>query len=329
MSSRRRRVAGARRVASPVLFGSCLLAAAGALAGCGLGPGKTPTGVRLEITRDFGAQVQRSLRSPRAEGQETVMSLLLRNASVATRYGGGFVQSIDGHSGGFQGSAPVAWFYYVNGVLAPKGAAETNVQPGDRIWWDLHDWSQTQEIPAVIGSFPEPFLTGFGGRRPPVRLECAAPEQAPCRTVAARLRAAGVSSALAALGPGGEAPETLRLLVGTWQQLRSDPGADLLERGPAASGVYARVLDDGSAIALLDAQGQVTRTLGAGAGLIAATRYTDEDPEWLITGTDTAGLTLAANALRESTLHDRFALAFTASGSATTGTALPLPQPGS
>jgi hypothetical protein len=320
MSSRRQRAASA--VAAPLA-----LAAAGLLAGCGLGPGKTPTGVRLDITRDFGSHVLRSLRGPHAHGQETVMSLLMRNAAVDTRYGGGFVQSIDGHAGGYEGGEPADWFYYVNGVIAPKGAAETNVQPGERIWWDLHDWSQAQEIPAVVGSFPEPFLGGFEGRRPPVRLECAAPEDRPCRTVAARLRAAGVTSALAALGPGGEAPETLRLLVGTWKQLRSDPGAELLERGPRASGVYARVLAGGSAIALLDAQGQVVRTLTGAAGLIAATRYTDEDPEWLVTGTDAAGLQLAAHALQEATLHDRFAIALSAAPSAVGATVLSLPQP--
>lgn len=325
MSSSRRRHPGRSRRRLPAIS-LLALAAAGVLAGCGLGPGKTPTGVRLQVTREFGAQSMLSRSSPRAEGQDTVMSLLMRNATVATRYGGGFVQSIDGHSGGFRGSQPVAWFYYVNGVQAAKGAAETNVRPGDRIWWDLHDWSQTQEIPAVVGSYPAPFVGGIEGRHPPVRLECAAPEQKPCRTVAASLRAAGVNAGLAAMAPGGEAPETLRILVGTWRQLRTDPGADQLEHGPAASGVYARVLDGGSALALLDPQGQVTRTLSGDAGLVAGTRYTGEDPEWLVTGTDAAGVALAANAVRETTLHDRFAIALVG-GSGGSSTVLPLPQP--
>jgi hypothetical protein len=325
MSSRRQRRPGRSRRRLPALA-LLSLAAAGAIAGCGLGPGRTPTGVRLQVTREFGAQPMLSRGAPRAEGQDTVMSLLMRNATVATRYGGGFVQSIDGHSGGFRGSQPMAWFYYVNGVQAGKGAAETNVRPGDRIWWDLHDWSQTQEIPAIVGSFPAPFVGGIEGRRPPVRLECAAPEQTPCRTVAAALRRAGVNAGLAALAPGGEAPETLRILVGTWRQLRPDPGADQLERGPAASGVYARVLDGGSSFALLDPEGQVTRTLTGDAGLVAATRYTGEDPEWLVTGTDAAGVELAAHAVREATLHDHFAIALLG-GSGGASTVLSLPQP--
>jgi hypothetical protein len=291
------------------------------LAGCGLGAGPTPTGVRLDVTREFGADSQLSLRAPRAHGEATVMSLLQRNATITTRYGGGFVESIDGHSGGHEGGQPVDWFYYVNGVQAPQGAADTDVHPGDRVWWDLHDWSQTEEVPAVVGSFPQPFLSGVEGQRLPVRVECAAPGDRACDTVTARLRAAGVRSGLAALGPAGEEPDTLRVLVGTWSQVSGDPGARWLERGPAASGVYARPSRSGATIALLDARGATARTLDGTAGLIAATRYTEQEPEWLITGTDAAGVRLAAEHLDEAVLHDRFALAIT------TGDLLPLPQP--
>ena len=101
------------------------------------------------------------------------MSLLMRNAAVNTRYSGGFVEGIDGLAGGQEAGHPVDWFYYVNGVEAPKGAAATNVHAGDHIWWDRHDWSQTDSVPAVVGSFPEPFLNGIEGRRLPVRIECA------------------------------------------------------------------------------------------------------------------------------------------------------------
>jgi Domain of unknown function (DUF4430) len=292
------------------------------LAGCGLGAGPTPTGVRLDVTRDFGAIPQLSLRAPNSHGEETVMSLLERNASIATRYGGGFVESIDGHSGGHEGGEPLDWFYYVNGVQAPHGAAETNVHPGDRIWWDLHDWSQTEEVPAVVGSFPEPFLTGIEGERLPVRVECAEVAGPACRAVTARLHAAGITSSLAALGPAGEEPDTLRVLVGTWAQVSGDPGAQALERGPAASGVYARPAASGQSIALLDTDGATVRTLSGDTGLITATRFTEQEPEWLITGTDAAGVQLAAGELREAVLHDRFAVAVTP-----TGGLLPLPQP--
>jgi hypothetical protein len=333
MSSRRQRPAGARAGAgSPSRRRAPLLALAGAgaaalLAGCGLGAGTTPSGVRLTITRDFGAQAVRALRAPQAHGQETVMSLLLRNATVTTRYGGGFVQSIDGHSGGHEGGAPADWFYYVNGVEAPKGAAETNVHSGERIWWDLHDWGQTDYIPAVVGSFPEPFLGGVEGRRAPVRVECGEAAGEACATVGAHLREAGVPAARAELGPAGVGPESLRLLIGTWSQIRHELGVASLEQGPSASGVYVRVGDGGSAIELLDAQGRVVRTLTGNAGLIAATRYTGEEPEWIITGTDPAGVDRAAHALDEADLRDRFAVAIAPGASPVADSVLPLPQP--
>jgi hypothetical protein len=300
--------------------GAAVLLAA-ALAGCGLGAGAAPSAIDLTVTRDFGARTIHSWNAPRVRGQETVMSLLMRNATVTTRFGGGFVQSVNGSSGGDAGGRPSDWFYYVNGVLAPQGAASTNVHPGDHIWWDLHDWSQTDTIPAVVGSFPEPFLNGIDGKRLPVRIECAAVSSVPCRTVSSRLHALGVPAALAAIGPGDE-PETLRVLVGPWRALSGVPAAHQIELGPRSSGVYARFSAAGSALTLLNEQGASARALAAGAGLIAATRYAGSAPVWVVTGTDDAGARLAAHAFDRATLTDRFALVL-----APDGGALPAPAP--
>jgi Domain of unknown function (DUF4430) len=272
--------------------------------------------VRLDVTRDFGAAPLLSTRAPRVAGQETVMSLLLRNAAVTTRYGGGFVESIDGRSGGREGGDAVDWFYYVDGLLAPKGAADTDVHPGNRVWWDLHDWSAAAEVPAVVGSFPEPFLHGVGGPKEAVRVECAPLEEGACRTVGARLREAGVSVSTAPLSPNGAAPHTLKVLVGAWAALRGHGNARALEEGPSASGVYARPAGSGRSIALLDARGVVVRTLEGGAGLIAAVRSGGAAPEWFVTGTDSAGVERAARDLSETALSDRFAVAVAAEGAA-------------
>jgi hypothetical protein len=306
---------------SPAL--TVAFAALCALAGCGLGPGSTPKGVQLTVTRDFGARVLYGARAPKVVGQETVMSLLRRNASVGTRYGGGFVQSIDGLEGGTQVGKPWDWFYYVNGAEATKGAADTNVHPGDRVWWDLHDWSQTEDVPAVVGSFPEPFLSGLGGKRYPVRVECSDPSAAACHTVLSRLRGVGVPAALAAVS-GGEGPATLRVLVGPLFAIGGDPGVKVIAQGPRSSGVYARFTGRGKALELLDSDGHTIHTLGAGTGLVAATRYREQAPVWIVTGTDLAGVARAAEALDEASLRNRFALALEVSGAKV---ALPLPNP--
>ena len=279
------------------------------LAGCGLGPGKAPSAVQMLVTRDFGASVVRSWHAPQVRGEETVMSLLTRNAHVATRYGGGFVQSIDGVAGGEQGGQPVDWFYYVNGIEAPRGAASTTVHPGDHIWWDRHDWSQTDHVPAVVGSFPEPFVNGIEGKRLPVRVECADVGATPCRTVTSRLRAAGVPAAISALGSGIGARQTLRIAVAPFVALQRDPGVRTIAQGPAASGVYARFSSGGGTLALLDEGGRAAQRLGAGAGLIAATRSGEEAPVWTVTGTDEVGVARAAEAFDAATLDDRFAVA--------------------
>ncbi len=290
------------------------LCAAALLCGCGLGPGKAPSAVTLLVTRDFGASVLASSGAPDVRGEETVMRLLMRNAHVSTRYGGGFVQSIDGVSGGQEDGRPVDWFYYVNGVEAAKGAASIDVHAGDHIWWDRHDWSQTDDVPAVVGSYPEPFLNGIEGKRLPVRVECASVGGASCRTVTDRLRAAGVPAAISGLGSGIGALQTLRIAVAPFRALETDPGVRPIAQGPRASGVYARFEAGGATLALLDEGGAVKQRLGAGAGLLAATRSGEEAPVWVVTGTDESGVARAANALDAQTLDRRFAVAVDASG---------------
>jgi hypothetical protein len=279
-----------------------------ALTGCGLGAGDEPAGTKLTITRDFGTRSLRDLDAPDVGGDETVMRLLQRNAKVDTRFGGGFVQSIDGLAGGRSGGRPVDWFYYVNGVEASRGAASTSLRGGDRVWWDRHDWSGAMRVPAVVGSFPEPFVHGIDGKRLPVRIECATPGSDPCRQVSERLASYEVPAAIGGLLTA-RVEDTLRVLVGPWQSLRDDHAVDGLERGPKTSGVYARIARDGRTITALDAAGRTARRLGPGTGLVAATAIEDEHPTWVVTGTDDAGVTSAARAFEEGTLENRFALA--------------------
>jgi hypothetical protein len=277
-----------------------------ACAGCGLGPGPGTGAVDVNVTRSFGSQPIRALSTAHVPGSETVMRMLERSLRVTTRYGGGFVQSIDGYSGS---SAERDWFYYVNGVQAKQGAATTSVHHGDHIWWDLHDWHATNSIPAVVGSFPEPFLNGIDGKRYPTTLECGNGLASVCKRVLATMAAAHVPVSSQLIGTGS-GPDTLGLVVGTWAEVRGELAAQLIAHGPGASGVYAHFTGPGGdELALLDPSGNVVRTLGSGAGLIAATADSANAPTWLVTGTDAAGVSAAARAFTASALHDHFALA--------------------
>jgi hypothetical protein len=277
-----------------------------ACGGCGLGPGAPTKGVSVTVTGQFGARHVSTVSRTKVPGSETVMRMLERSFKISTRYGGGFVESIDGLA---PSGAHNDWFYYVNGVQAAKGAATTAVHAGDQIWWDLHDWSATDSIPAVVGSFPEPFTTGIAGKRYPVTLECAANVDAACTRVAKAMSAVHVPASSQLLGTGS-GPATLGIVVGTWSEIRSEVAAELVAHGPGASGVYAHFSGPGGdALQLLDPSGHVVRTLGRGAGLIAATADSSSVPTWMITGTDTAGVLAAARALTPQALHDHFALA--------------------
>jgi len=283
------------------------IAVAVAVAGCGLGAGKGTSDVAVTVTRDFGSVPVGSVVERSVPGSQTVMRLLERSFRVSTRYGGGFVESINGLSGT---SSRRDWFYYVNGIEASLGAAGTGVNKGDRIWWDLHDWSATDSIPAVVGSFPEPFVHGIDGRRYPTTLECASDTSSACQRVTSELDAIGVKVASQAPGAGGSGTDSLAVVVGTWRDIQSEFAASLIEQGPGSSGIYARFGgSDGSTLELLNPHGQVVRTLGAGAGLIAATANSSTAPVWIVTGTDAAGVSAAADALTPARLRYHFALA--------------------
>jgi hypothetical protein len=282
------------------------LAVVVACAGCGLGPGPGTGAVNVNVTRGFGGTPVRSLSSKHVAGSQTVMRMLQRSFRVRTRYGGGFVQSIDGYTGS---SGSVDWFYYVNGVQAKQGAATTSVHRGDQIWWDLHDWRATNSVPAVVGSFPEPFVHGVGGKRYPTTLECGHGVANACKQVTAALTAAHVPVSSQLIGTGS-GTDTLGVVVGTWSEVRAQLAAQLIAHGPGASGVYARFTGPhGDRLQLLDPTGHVARTLGPGTGLIAATADSTSAPTWLITGTDVAGVAAAARAVTPEALHDHFALA--------------------
>jgi Domain of unknown function (DUF4430) len=287
-----------------------LAALAVVAAGCGVGAGSPPGGVTLTVTDGFGSRTLVDTDQPEADGEETIMRLLQRNADVKTRYGGGFVQSIEGLGGGQEDGRPVDWFYYVNGIEAPRGSADTEVEDGDHVWWDRHDWGTAMRVPAVIGAYPEPFVHGVDGERLPVRLECDDPGGEACDAVNDALIDLDLIPGKAQLGTAQEA-EVLRVLVGRWRAVTVNLGVAQIEEGPRASGVFARMNEEGDTLEALDPQGRVARRLGAGTGLVAATKVAGEQPTWVVTGTDDAGVAAAARAFAqgEAALSGKFALA--------------------
>jgi hypothetical protein len=287
-----------------------VLVVALSLAGCGLGPGESKKGgVELRVTRDFG---RTALGPPatrdKVRESDTVMRFLQGSRKVTTRFGGGFVQSIDSVAG--DQAAEHDWFFYVNGSESSVGAADYKLNPGDVVQWDYHDWHATQHIPAIVGAYPEPFVHGLKGKRLPVRLECAQPDGPACDEATRRLDKLGVTVTSSVVGaPAGDA--TLRVIVAKFSDAQQVRGAGALTKGPATSGVYARFDSAGGRLSLLDQAGASAQVAPAGTGLVAATQQAAQPITWLVTGVDDAAVERAATALDPAKLQGAFAVAVT------------------
>ena len=287
----------------------------GLVAGCGVGEGEESGDADLLVTRDYGAtELQREQVG--ISESETVLRMLDSSADIETRFNGGFVQSIDGLAGGTEDGRRSDWFFYVNGVESPVGAAEYEVEDGDRTWWDHRDWSTAMRVPAVVGSWPEPFLHGSDPDDPEgeswgAGVFCGG-ARSQCALVNQRLNEAGIATGDEPGAADDAAPEDeIRVLVGPWDTINTDPVARLLSGGPQRSGVFANFsgVEPSIGLTLLDERGRVAETLTAGAGLVAALRQGDDPPTWVVTGTDAVGVGAAIELLGEEGLRDRYAAA--------------------
>jgi Domain of unknown function (DUF4430) len=291
---------------------AALIAAALLLGGCGIGPGEERQGgATIRVTRDFGHEELGAAGTKTLREDQTLMRLMQSKFDLETRYGGRFVQAIDGLKGtGATGMRD--WFFFVNGVESEVGAAEYELSPGDRVQWDYRPWDHAMRVPAIVGAFPEPFLSGLGGRKRPVRVECDDSDSEPCKDAKDALERVDVPTSGSSLGaPGTE--QVTRLVVARWPAARVVRGGSTLEEGPSANGIFARFAKDGRSLDLLDENGDVARTVrpGDGTALILAMRPRAEELVWLVTALDEQGLEAGVRALRAAELRDAFAVAVT------------------
>ena len=171
-------------------LGSLLVALA--LAGCGgAGPSAADGTAQLWVTRDRGSEVV--VDTDVAAGQ-TLLRALKSKAKVSTRYGGGFVQSIDGVEGSARRHED--WFWFVNGLAGDRSATSYRLRDGDVVWWDYRDWSHdAATLEVVAGAFPEPFVHGYDGRTRPAAVRYAPGLRPGAEQVAAKLGTDDVAAA--------------------------------------------------------------------------------------------------------------------------------------
>jgi len=255
------------------------------------------------VTRDFSGPAILTETIAITE-DTTALDGLQTVANVETKYGGGFVSSIEGISSQYEGANKTKedWFFYINGISLSTGAGSYILQDGDSEHWDYHDWSFRQFIPAIIGDFPEPFVHGIRGVVHPTVVAYQSGWEEAARQIADRLRGLGVPDVTCRsfdeLSAGDKESSNL-VLVGT-----SDfaPVEELNEPWNRL-GFFCH-FEDG-ALVVFDSAGKLVNGYGAGTGLIQATQSiwnpngigAGENVVWLVSGLDESGVKAAVDIL--------------------------------
>lgn len=272
---------------------------------------ESPYRVNLVVTRDYGHTKMFGQRVGLVK-DEVGMEVMFRNLDIQTAYGGGFVNAINGLESQYTfytGSdrKNLDWFYWVNGILAPVGVAEYRPQTGDEIWWDYHNWDITMFIPAVIGSYPQPFKSGFGGKNPGTVIMYTEAFQEGARQLKQSLLNKGVKEIdVAGYNPSVlEKPDKYYILLGTWEELSH--GSALLQKTNLKNkltGVYVKFADE--KMHALNNRGQTIKTFDGTAGAVyaCAPGIGALKPAWLITGIDKGGVQRALDVL----LHEPYSV---------------------
>ena len=193
-----------RRVLAQAAACSALLLV---LAGCGGAAGGEEGTATLWVTRDRGAEL---LLSSEVPAGQTLMRALASKLDIETRYGGRYLQSVEGLAGSLERQRD--WFWFVNGYEGDRSAAAYRLRDGDVAWWDFRAWEREGEARVVVGAFPEPFLHGFAGKRRPAVVRYEPSEKSRAERLAREIEAEDVQPL------GAPVPEAANVL-----EVRSGP----------------------------------------------------------------------------------------------------------
>ncbi len=273
-----------------------LIALLALLAGCQTrsqeSPAASAPGAELLVTEDFGAAVLLERRVP---PDQSVLRALRGATDVETGYGGGFVVEMLGRRSDAAGRRD--WFFYVDGVLTDRGAADVDLGAGQKTWWDYRDWSGFADAWAVVGQWPAPFAVPGGLR-----------EVSADQPLAGELRRAGAVVAAAR--------RPWRVAIGSHGDLLArDPAWRRATANPARAGMTAWI--DAGEIVVLGPTG--ARPL-AGARAVAVAVPTGAIPQsgvlMAVAGLDEEAASAAARriAADPAVLSHRFAVVFDADG---------------
>ena len=254
-----------------------LLLVATLVAACGTSKtqplAQSAPGASVSVTADWGSTAIAHGRG----NPGTVIAATRGVAKVTTSYGGRYVTGIAGD----EGDGTRDWVFWINGIEAPAGGADTNVAAGDRIWWDLHRWNGRVHVPAVVANWPMPLTRGIGGTTKGVSAD------PPLSTA---LRAAGVDVAQPAATSGPRA-----IVGGSAELMDRDPRWGQAVADPNASGLTAWIDIKGYVRVWNAALGRAQGVPRAVAVIVATTDgYAASDPPVIVVAGITQSSAIAA-----------------------------------
>jgi hypothetical protein len=269
--------------------------------------------VRVVVTQSFGQELMFDERLE-VMPNTSAMAALMQIAEVETAYGGGFVNGINGVRSGYTGKekTKMGWFFYVNGIQSNTGALDYKLNDGNIQHCDFHDWSFQQFIPAIVGHFPEPFYHGYGGTVYPTIIVYQSGWERDARRVADRLESLGVESvSIRDINrlEDDEKESCNMILLGTTDL----PFIAELNHVWKRLGFFTHL--QGGLLEVLDSKGEPAAEYGAGCGVIQATQSpwnpkgtgVCENAVWIVSGSDTAGVKAAVDALVDRDTDVRYA----------------------
>ena len=226
--------------------------------------------VTIVVTLDFGKELVLE-RKIAIEPATTAIDALQMVAELETKYGGGFVSSINGISSEYEGATKIRkdWFFYINGIASSLGANDYILQDGDIEHWDFKDWSYQPSVPAIIGEFPQPFRSGYQDKLKPTVVVYEEPFLEEALSVVGKLEELGIST-ISTQTHGQLSDETkessnLIIIAESENELVSE-----LNGAHKRLGFYVYI--EQNKLITLDAGGNLSQEFGAGCGLIQATQ---------------------------------------------------------
>ncbi len=249
----------------------------------------------LWVTDDFSKNCL--LAKEVAYANQSAMQILQQACNVKAAFGGAFVTSIDGIRPG-QAGEKKNWFYYVNGIMANVGARQYNPKPGDNIWWDFHSWDGTVYISSVIGAYPQPFLSGYGGRTEKTFI---------LHTLSLKSKALGLKEKLEELGVQNvglkayderliREQNNIFIIIGSWQDLKQHKAIGDIYKNYRKTGLFIKI--EGDKLHVMDIYGKTQKELEKAAAIVATKGGVGlSGTIWFITGTDDESIETALDIL--------------------------------